>query len=302
MMTWVMLPQAVRAAEQQSMLRAGRAGEATPVITLPESMLLQSGNGEQDGRVEADAGRGGHGNNLWNSLQDGASEMVEDARAAFFVEATTTAAATTTTAAPPPTTVDPAVIAKQLKITKDAAQARNLLVGMIGRAQIALLGRLNELNVDLDAMGVRARQDLKSVNASVAAAKNMPIMAQNADVDVKKIQTNGDMLKAAIPVLVGRAETHSKLIAHLIQEKTALEGQFDKSQKLPGAKTRIQNNQQTLDALDPRLVKLERKVTKLESRLYDGDLQKMVDDVTDKEVVSVVEDVSRGFGRFVANR
>jgi len=104
-----------------------------------------------------------------------------------------------------------------------------------------------------------------------------------------------------LPTLVGRASTQNKTIADLMKEKKALETNLDKSKKLPGAKGRIQNNQQTMGALIPRLERLEKRVTKLEAHLYDGDLKKLVDDQSSAEVTNVMEDVSRGFGRFVAN-
>lgn len=230
---------------------------------------------------------------------------MEDAREAFFAESQQKAKVvvaisvpTTTTAM---TTVDPAILAKSMKITKEAAQARNLLVGMINRAQIGLLTRLKDINGDLEATELRAQQDLKSVNHSATVAANMPIMVSNAEVNVVKIEKNGDKLKAELPTLVGRASKHVKLIADLMKEKKALEKNLEKSKKLPGAKGRIQNNQQTMGALIPRLERLERRVTKLEAHLYDGDLKKLVDDQSSSEVTNIMEDVSRGFGRFVAN-
>jgi len=322
-LVWSVLAQAAWA-EQRSLLRARRAGEATPLVTLPESLLLQSSDAEQQGGSAAEAqclsdaearkeivrsfssSHGGYGNALWNSVQESANEVVEDAREAFFATAqkaaaTTTAkpVATTTTAM---TTMDPTILAKQMKITQDAARARNLLIGMISRAQLGLLNRLNDIGLDLEATKLRAQVDMKAVNHSFIAAKNMPIMASNAAVDVHKIETNGEKLKAALPKLEGRAKNHTVLIASLMNEKVMLEKNVKKAVKLPGAKRRIENNQNTLGAILPRLEKLERRVSKLENRLYDGQINKLVDDTTNKEVVNIMEDVSRGFGRFIANK
>lgn len=281
------LPQATLTAEQRSLLRAGRANEAMPLITLPQSLLLQS----TDGR------------GLQGLVEDAASDVVMHAREAFFADSrattvTTTAVPTTTTTV---TTLDPAVLAAQLKITKDAAQARNLLVAMITRAQVNLLNRLNDVNADLDATDLRARMDLKAVNHSKVAAENMPIMVDNAEVDVQKITTNGVKLKDMFPVLEAKSAQQSKDIGELLKTKEQLEEDLKNSEKLPGAKRRVQGNQQTMSALVPRLENLERRVTKLEGKLYDGDLKKLVDDQTGKVTMNIMEDVSRGFGRFVAN-
>jgi len=166
-----------------------------PFITLPQSLLLQSSDGRGlQGLVEA-----------------AADDVVEHARQAFFADSTavpTTAAPTTTTTTV--TTVDVAVLAAQLKITKDAAQARNLLVGMITRAQVSLLGRLNDINSDLDATDLRAVMDLQAVNHSKVAAENMPIMADNADIDVKKIETSGNKLKEILPALEAKSASRTK--------------------------------------------------------------------------------------------
>merc|ERR1719272_449451 len=142
-----------------------------PLITLPQSLLfqgsdadaqsskgqsllLQSTEGrslsEAEVRDEVQASRGSE---LWNSMQDSANDVVKDAREAFFASATTAvvttvAPLTTTTAV---TTVDPSILAKQLNITRDAAQARNLLVGMITR--------LNDISLDLEATELRAKMD-----------------------------------------------------------------------------------------------------------------------------------------------
>jgi len=142
LLAWCMLP-AVRATEvARSLRRAGRSGEAMPLITLPQSMLIQSSDGEVQESTQSK-------NSLWSAVQEGAKSVVEDAREAFFAESQQKAkvvvtrqaqpAPTTTTAM---TTVDPAILAKQMKITLEAAKARNLLVGMINRAQIGLLTRL----------------------------------------------------------------------------------------------------------------------------------------------------------------
>jgi len=80
-----------------------------------------------------------------------------------------------------------------------------------------------------------------------------------------------------------------------------LDDDLKNSEKLPGAKKRVQANQQTLSALIPRLENLETRVTKIEGKLYDGDLKKLVDDQTGKVSMNIMEDISRGFGRFVAN-
>jgi hypothetical protein len=319
---WTTFPQAVQA-EQRSLLRASRAQEATPFITLPQSLLLQRSDGEKQGQVTGDEQglsdteasteikaanmRGGYGNELWNSVQESASEVVDDAREAFFARAQAAAAATTTAAPPAPTTtaaittVDPATLATKLNITHDAARARNLLVAMISRAQVDLLNRLKDISTDLEATQLRAELDLKAVNHSFIQSQKMPIIASNADVDVKKIDVNGDQLKVAVPAILQRAVRRSADIAELMKSKKMVEENLKNSDALPGAKRRVQNNQVTLSAVVPRLERLERRVTKLESRLYDGDLNKMVDDSTGKEVVNVMEDVSRGFGRFVEN-
>jgi hypothetical protein len=73
-------------------------------------------------------------------------------------------------------------------------KARNLLVAMIDRAQIGLMGRLKDIDLDLDALKLRAQHDLKAVNHSYNIAEKMPIMASNAEIDVAKIQTNGDTI------------------------------------------------------------------------------------------------------------
>jgi len=321
-LAWSGLLQAAQA-EKRSLLRAQRAREATPFITLPQSLLLQSSGGENQRQltgeeqslsdadaskeIKAAANRGGYGNQLWSAVQESAGEVVDDAREAFFADSmkaaakATTVAATTVTTTIAITTVDPAVLAQQLKISKEAAQARNILVSMIERAQIGLLNRLKDISLDLEATELRAKLDLKAVNHSFTEAKNMPISASNADIDVKKIQTNGDQLKKSIPALVGRASTHSTEIAQLLRSKKQSEKDLKDSSKLPGAKRRIQNNQQTLNAVIPRLERLETRVTKLESKLYDGDLNKMVEDTSSKEVMNIMEDVSRGFGRFIKN-
>lgn len=215
--------------------------------------------------------------------------------------APTTLAPTTTTAI---TTMDPAVLAKQMGISLEAAQARNLLVGMVTRAQLTMLNRLNDIGLDLEATELRAKMDLKAVNHSFVAAQNLPIMASNANADVNKILTNSKQLQEEmLPKMEGRAETTSEEIAAMISMKAKIDKQIaaGKGKKLPGAKKRVQTNKQTMDVLVPRLEKLEKRVTKLEGRLYDGDLKKLVDDTTNKQVVDIMEDVSRGFGRFVAN-
>jgi hypothetical protein len=82
-------------------------------------------------------------------------------------------------------------------------KARNLLVAMIDRAQIGLMGRLKDIDLDLDALKLRAQHDLKAVNHSYNIAEKMPIMASNAEIDVAKIQTNGDkMQKDTLPAIV----------------------------------------------------------------------------------------------------
>jgi len=309
-------PQAAEA-EQRSLLRAGakRSREATPFVTLPQSLLLQRSGADKQSdaqvlsdseaskQIKAASMRGGYGNELWNAVQDRASDIVADAREAFFADsmkaAATTVAPVTTTV--PITTVDPAILAQQLKITKDAATARNLLVSMISRAQVDLLNRLNDISLDLEATELRAKLDLKAVNHSFAEAKNMPIMSQNADVEVKKIDLGSAKLKVIVPAIESRAATQSKTISELLSTKQQLEKDLADSKKLPFAKRRVQNNMQTLGVVVPRLERLERRVTKLESRLYDGNLTMMVKDTSSKEVMNVMEDVSRGFGRFIAN-
>lgn len=200
------------------------------------------------------------------------------------------------------TTVDPNILAQQLKVTADKAKARNLLVAMIDRAQLGLMGRLKDIDLDLDALKLRAQHDLKAVNHSYQIAEKMPIMASNAEIDVAKIKTNGDkMQKDTLPAIMSQSTAQSNLIEGLMKEKKELEGNVKKGEKIPGAKTRVQDNTATLDTIVPRLEKLERRVTHLEGRLYDGDLKKLVDDTASKEVTNIVEDVSRGFGRFVEN-
>lgn len=292
LLTWALLLQVGQPAEQRSLLRAGRAGEAMPLITLPESLLLQSGSNEQQ-HAEASAHEH-YSAGLWRTV-------VEDAREAFFRGEE---AATTTTAAPavPATTQDPEVLAKQLGITKDAAQARNLLVAMITRAQTGLISRLHDINMDLDAMALRAKMDLKAVNHSAEIAENMPIMASNSEVDIEKVEENGGMLQnKTLPEILQRSKDQVAQITELVKDKKPVESDVDAAKNLPSAETRIQDNAQTMDTIVPRLELLDRKVMKLENRLYDGDLKKLVDETTGKEVQNIMEDVSRGFGRFIQN-
>jgi len=292
-------------AEHRSSLRMGRAREAMPFITLPQSMLLQSSQGEQ---------------------QESKLEVMKDAVETFFAgdraaKATTAAAPAPAIAAPkapgqlqfttpaptttvPVTTMDPAALAKKMGISHEAAQARNLLVGMVQRAQLTLLNRLNDIGLDLEATELRAETDMTAVNHSFVAAQNLPIMANNAAVDVTKILVNGKQLQEEmLPKMEGRGETISEEITAMISMKKKIDKQLaaGKGKKLPGAQKRVQTNKQTMDVLVPRLEKLEKRVTKLEGRLYGGDLKQLVDDTTNKQVVDIMEDVSRGFGRFVEN-
>lgn len=274
-----------------------------PLISLPESLLLQSTAGEQQ-RSEAADTRSGYSSGLWSVVQEGAGEVVEKAREAFFAEGQAQQFPITTTMKPTTTmtTVDVETLAKRLEITKDAATARNMLVSMIDRAQLGLIERLKNIDLDLDAMTLRAQEDLKAVDHSYKIAENMPIMASNAAVDVEKIQTNGKVLQEdTIPDLNMQAQNQKKLVAELMMTEESLKQSVEKGKPLGGAKPRVQDNTAVMESLAPRLERLEKRVTKIESRLYDGDLKKLVDDTSNKEVMNIMEDVQRGFGRFVKN-
>lgn len=260
------------------------------MVTLPESLLLQNTAGQDQDSLVAESG------------------VVQKARESFFKAdqpwtAIMPLPATTTAAAPlPMTTQDPAALAKQLGITKDQAQARNLVVSMVDRAQLSLLLRIKDVDADLDAMAMRAKEDLKAVNHSFQVAENLPISAANTAADIDNIKANSHKLQdSTLPAIVNRSTATETMIKDLLTEKDTLKGTVKKGDKIPGAAKRVTDNTNVMTALVPRLKKLEKKVTRLEARMYDGNLTALVDETARQEVVNIMEDVSRGFGRFIEN-
>merc|ERR1719407_219687 len=124
----------------------------------------------------------------------------------------------------------------------------------ITRAQTGLISRLHDINMDLDAMALRAKMDLKAVNHSAEIAENMPIMASNSEVDIEKVEENGGMLQnKTLPEILQRSKDQVAQITELVKDKKPVESDVDAAKNLPSAETRIQDNAQTMDTIVPRL-------------------------------------------------
>jgi hypothetical protein len=288
-------------AEQRALLRANakRSKEATPLITLPQSLLLQ---GESDGKEDK---AGGYASSLLDSIRDSAEEVVDDARNVFFakkeasaVVATTTTIATTSAI----TTPDPATYAEQHNMTLDAAKSRIMLIEMIQKAQVDLMNRLQEVGLDLEATDARAKYDLMSLNQTAEAAKSMPIMANNADADVTSVQVNALTLLDGIGEIVNKTTDNLRTMDELERLRNATQPDYDAATNLASGQRRVEANAATMHALVPRLMQLQRRIARLESSLNDGNVSRMVDDTANEEVMNLMEDVSRAFGRFIRNK
>lgn len=297
-------------AEHKTLLRTGRAKEALPLITLPQSLLLQDSNSDGDHRaadgeakksIEAAASHGGYGQQLWSSVQESAEEVVDDAREAFFASQIQNAAAATTTATTT-TTQDPAILAKQLQLTKDNAQAQKLLLDMIKNAQMEMLKRLQAVGYDLEATDQRAKEDLKALQHSAEAAKDLPMFSNNAEAAVVRVQNQADNLQVGLKDLGKRAHDDNVLMADLVRlKKEEADPNLKIAKNLPSGKKRIDENAQTMNVLVPRLTGLIMKMTRIEAGLWDGNLTEMVRDTVTREVLNTMEDAPRGFGRFLPN-
>jgi hypothetical protein len=277
-------------------------------------LLLQGRSGDEEEHVlaekearksiEAASTREGYGSRLWTAVQESAEEVVDDARERFFAAGEATTIITTTTGKTLPgqlTTQDPAVLANTLKISKDDAHARIIMIDMIQNAQLEMVKQLVAIGKDLSTTGLRAKADLKALNKSAVASKNLGFMANNAQASVTDNEKSALTLKADVAGLSKTVSADLKLLSDLAKTKNATEKDKVLAKTIPSAKKRVQKNVETMNVLIPRLKGMMSHVTKIESGLWDGNLTEMVSDQTSREVINVMEDVPRGFGRFIPN-
>jgi hypothetical protein len=271
---------AVAEQRQRTKLRAQakRSKAAMPLITLPESLLLQDDSG---GREDEARGRSSAG--FLDSLRESAEDVVYDARQAFFAGGKK----------------DPVAYAAASGITVDSAKSRIQLLGMIAHAQEDLMNRLQEAGLDLEATDARANYDLLALNQTANAAKTMPIMANSAEADVDSVQHNARELLDGVHNISNQTASNFDMIDKLQALKNATDPDYDKAKDLGSGQRRVQANSETMHALVPRLMQLQRHLARLESSLNDGNVSRMVDDAANQEVMNLVEDVSRAFGRFL---
>lgn len=197
---------------------------------------------------------------------------------------------------------DVAAYAAANQMSKDNAKSRLMLITIIEHAQVDLMNRLQEIGYDLEATDARAKYDLQAINATVAAAKSMPIMASNAESDVNSVQHNAQTLLDTIADIVNKTVNNSAVMDELDGLKNSTQRDASAAATLSSGQRRVQANSQTMHALVPRLMQLQRRIGRLESSLNDGNISRMVDDTANQEVMDLMEDVSRAFGRFIRNK
>lgn len=270
-----------RARTSSGQLRASRAKEGNIVVTLPQSLMVQLEEGTQ---AVAETAK----DLLMGTAQSAAADKAAVARAA----APTTTVATTT--------MDPVEVARQMNISHDAAHARNLIIGVIQKAQVQLLNRLQDISSDLKAVHKMAARDMEVIQHSAEAAEMMPVMSNQAELDALKVDKFGAELKVALPGVEHLVNVTKQSVGALASQKQELESEMRKA-GVGGTKRRVEDNLQAMNVIIPRLKKIERHMTDLERQLHDGDLNKMVEDTASEETMNTFEDVSRSAGRYHPN-